>query len=33
MVWRTLHHKAILLSEPGRNTFVGENVFYPELPL
>ena len=33
MVWRSLHHKEILLSEPGRNTNVGENAFIPELPL
>ena len=28
-----MHHKEILLSEPGRNTNVGENAFIPELPL
>ena len=33
MVWRSMHHKEILLSEPGRNTNVGENAFIPELPL
>ena len=32
MVWRS-YHKEILLSEPGRNTNVGENAFIPELPL
>ena len=33
MVWRSLHHKEILLSEPGRNTNIGENAFITELPL